>query len=268
MNKVKKHVFERELKTLSEAELINQKKKLFLRYIDHTNLDPNISAIDFQKWLNKYRKYLSDCASVCIFDKYIPLVRNLNRLKQFNKQKIRIATVLNFPSGSATKRVIYADLQRLINKKVDEIDFVIDYHQYIATGESLRTVQIIEKISKILKIFKIKFKIILEVGELESKKLIKTVLADVLVNDIDFIKTSTGKNKLWTDAQLHLMIKALQTKNRRKGSKKFTGIKISGNVKTFVKAFKYAKLIVDELGDEYKSSDLFRIGSSSLLDSL
>mmetsp|Transcript_36995 Transcript_36995/g.74834 ORF Transcript_36995/g.74834 Transcript_36995/m.74834 type:complete len:113 (+) Transcript_36995:347-685(+) len=80
----------------------------------------------------------------------------------------------------------------------------------------------------------------------------------------DFIKTSTGKER--TNASLDVslvMLRAIRDYHDRTGFK--VGFKPAGGIRTAKQALSYLILIKEELGDAWLTSELFRLGASTLL---
>lgn len=88
-----------------------------------------------------------------------------------------------------------------------------------------------------------------------------------LYSGADFIKTSTGKSAVGaTPEAVYVMAKAVKEYSRMYGTR--AGIKVAGGVRTAAEAVKYYTIIKEVLGEEWLTSEYFRIGASSLADSL
>ena len=80
----------------------------------------------------------------------------------------------------------------------------------------------------------------------------------------DFIKTSTGKEPVNATLPVSLvMVRAIREYYERTGYK--VGFKPAGGIKTAKQSLDWLILIKEELGDEWLTPELFRLGASSLL---
>jgi deoxyribose-phosphate aldolase len=80
----------------------------------------------------------------------------------------------------------------------------------------------------------------------------------------DFIKTSTGKEPVNATLPFGLvMVRAVRDYNERTGHR--VGFKPAGGIRTARQALDWLVLMKEELGREWLSPSLFRIGASALL---
>ena len=82
----------------------------------------------------------------------------------------------------------------------------------------------------------------------------------------DFVKSSTGKAGPATPEAVRAMVAAVRAFHERTGER--VGIKVAGGVRTRAQAEEYADLVRRELGEDWLTPGLFRIGASGLLDDL
>jgi deoxyribose-phosphate aldolase len=83
----------------------------------------------------------------------------------------------------------------------------------------------------------------------------------------DFIKTSTGKESTNATQEVSLvMLRSMRDYMERTGYT--VGFKPAGGIVNAKQALAWQAMIKEELGDEWLSPDLFRIGASSLLTDL
>ena len=112
-----------------------------------------------------------------------------------------------------------------------------------------------------------KLKVILETGALRTPENIKRASVLAMYCDADFIKTSTGK--IYEGASLEaawVMCRCIKEYYEATGRK--VGFKPAGGVRTADEAVKYYAVVKEVLGDEWLNHNLFRIGASSLANSL
>jgi deoxyribose-phosphate aldolase len=83
----------------------------------------------------------------------------------------------------------------------------------------------------------------------------------------DFIKTSTGKESINATLPIGLvMTRAIRTYQERTGFR--VGFKPAGGIKTAKQALEWLILVKEELGNEWLSPALLRLGTSSLLSDI
>ena len=125
-------------------------------------------------------------AAVCVYPHYLAIAQPL-----LANTGIKLATVVNFPSGKIPLAASLATIAEAINNNADEIDLVLPYYllieqQYQKVTDYLQAVRQACKNQCL--------KVIIESGELNSEQ-IKTACELVIEAKADFIKTSTGKTK-------------------------------------------------------------------------
>jgi deoxyribose-phosphate aldolase len=107
-------------------------------------------------------------------------------------------------------------------------------------------------------------KAILAVGELGSLENVYRASMVSMMAGSDFIKTSTGKEGLnATLVNALVMIRAIRDYHRITGYK--VGFKPACGIRTAKDACVWLTLMKEELGDEWTSNKLFRLGASALL---
>lgn len=107
-------------------------------------------------------------------------------------------------------------------------------------------------------------KAILGTGELATMRNVAKASLVCMMAGADFIKTSTGKEKLNATLPFSLvMARMIRDYRTRTGFK--VGYKPAGGISTAKDALAYMTLMNEELGREWLEPDLFRFGASSLL---
>lgn len=107
-------------------------------------------------------------------------------------------------------------------------------------------------------------KTILGTGELATQTNIAKASLVCMMAGADFIKTSTGKEKVNANLVTSLtMIRMIRWFNEETGIE--IGYKPAGGIATAGDALKYMALMKEELGTRYLQPHLFRFGASSLL---
>ena len=107
-------------------------------------------------------------------------------------------------------------------------------------------------------------KAILATGELGTLRNVARASRVAMMAGADFIKTSTGKEKVNATLPVSLvMVRAIREYRERTGFR--VGFKPAGGISTAKQATDWLSLMKEELGDAWMRPDLFRIGASSLL---
>lgn len=172
-----------------------------------------------------------------------------------------LATVINFPSGDQSMDNCQADLEKSFSLHVNEIDYVIDYKEYL-TGDKQKALNKYAMISQYCKNHQLLLKVILETGAFPTMQSIYELSTELIAIGCDFLKTSTGKIPQGADfAAEFAMLTAI------KDSNKACGVKVSGGVKTPLQARQFA-LLAELILEQKINPKWFRIGASSLLDEL
>jgi deoxyribose-phosphate aldolase len=171
---------------------------------------------------------------------------------------IRIATVVNFPSGEMKMEDVLAETRDAVADGADDIDLVIPYRA-LAAGDDKAVTDMVSAVkgacgSAILKT-------ILETGELKDISLIRRASDLSIAAGADFIKTSTGK--VAVNATLEaadIMLQAIRD------SRKKVGFKPAGGISTVADAALYLRLADTIMGEDWVMPSTFRFGASGLLD--
>ncbi|XP_076282594.1 deoxyribose-phosphate aldolase [Lasioglossum baleicum] len=204
-------------------------------------------------------------ASVCVFPMRLPDA--LTALADLDKDhKVSRATVGGgFPSGQLPLETRLREVEIGIEGGADEIDIVIN--------RSLAVTHQWEKLYEELKSFaticnnKICLKVILATGELGNLENVYKASIVAMMAGANFIKTSTGKETVNATLPVGIVmcraIKHYYSLTNRK-----VGFKPAGGIKTSQEALEWMMLVRTELGDDWLTKDLFRIGASSLLDNI
>lgn len=107
-------------------------------------------------------------------------------------------------------------------------------------------------------------KAILATGEISTYTKVAKASMVCMMAGADFIKTSTGKEKVNATIPVSLvMIRAIRTYFELTGYK--VGFKPAGGIGKAKQALAWLILIKEELGDEWLNAEYFRFGASSLL---
>lgn len=264
-----KHIYEKseeyskgEIQGFSDADIA----KRLISFLDLTTLEGKDTKDAVIRLCEKAKSPVSDrndipcCAAVCVYPVFIKTVK-----ENLKNSGVKTATVsTGFPSGQYHRDVKLLDAEMCLKDDADEIDMVISRGEFLSGNYQF----VFDEIRMIKDLCKnVQLKVILETGELGSYENIRKASFIAMEAGADFIKTSTGKiNPAATLPVTLVMIEAIKEYYELTGKK--IGIKPAGGIRTTDDAFAYYSLVNNVLGEEWLNSSLFRIGTSSLLDSL
>lgn len=170
-----------------------------------------------------------------------------------------------FPSGQTYMEVKMLECAMAIENSADEIDVVINVGAMLSGDYDLaesEVAMIREEIEGDAAL-----KVILETGSLADPELIYRASMLAMEAGADFIKTSTGKTPISaTPAAAVVICRAIKDFERSCSRK--VGIKVAGGIRTPQDAVLYHTIVAQELGAEWLTPALFRIGASRLVDAL
>ena len=110
-------------------------------------------------------------------------------------------------------------------------------------------------------------KVIIESGALKTPELIRRASLVSMFAGADFVKTSTGKiDVAATPEAAFVMCNAIKDYYNMTGRK--VGFKAAGGVRSAEDAALYYTIVQEVLGEEWLTTDLFRIGASSAANNL
>jgi deoxyribose-phosphate aldolase len=146
----------------------------------------------------------------------------------------------------------------------DEIDIVIPVGKFLC-GDYEGMCDEIEELKATCGEHQLK--VILETGALETANNIKKASILSMYSGADFIKTSTGKEKVSaTPEAAYVMCTAIKEYYQNTGRK--VGFKPAGGINTVKDALVYYTIVKEVLGKEWLTNELFRLGTSRLANLL
>eukprot|EP00933_Yihiella_yeosuensis_P053408 TRINITY_DN51640_c0_g1_i1.p1 TRINITY_DN51640_c0_g1~~TRINITY_DN51640_c0_g1_i1.p1 ORF type:complete len:318 (-),score=88.90 TRINITY_DN51640_c0_g1_i1:90-932(-) len=245
---------------------------LAISLIDHTLLGDKDTEDDIQKLVEAAVAEQPHVAAVCVYPKFIGFIRSLQTSDPTKYPKsLKIATVVNFPSGQEPLEKVVEDTKKAVADGADEIDMVIDYkllREDLKKGVANAEWQV-QKVREVCE--GCILKVIIESGELQKSELISAATRAACVSKADFVKTSTGKVPVnATPEHSSVMLKTIDEWNKDATREKVVGFKVAGGVRTAEQAKDYMLLTAKMLfGSDAAFSKLtsenLRFGSSGLL---
>ncbi|MFB9951667.1 deoxyribose-phosphate aldolase [Rhizobium puerariae] len=227
-----------------------------LSLLDLTNLRDDCDEAAIEKLCLRAQTHYGHTAAICIWPRFVAHARKILG----PEHAVRIATVVNFPSGDLPVPAVVQETRRAIEDGADEIDMVIPYRKLIA-GDEAAVTEMVEAVRAACP--NACLKVILETGELKDSILVRRASELAIAAGADFIKTSTGK--VAVNATLEaadIMLQAIRD------SKKRVGFKPAGGIGSVADADLYLRLAETIMGPNWLMPSTFRFGASGLLDDI
>ena len=205
------------------------------------------------------RPDVNNVAAICVFPNFVSTV------KEALTADVKIAAVAaGFPSSQTFLEIKIAEVSLAVADGADEIDIVINAGAFFEDDLETFCNEILEIKDACREAH---LKVIIETGLLKTAGNIKKASILSMYSGADFIKTSTGKVYAGaTPEAVYVMCEAIKEYHALHNKK--IGIKVSGGVRTPEDAVKYYTIVKEILGKEWLTPECFRLGASSLADSL
>jgi deoxyribose-phosphate aldolase len=196
-------------------------------------------------------------AAVCVYHSFVPTA-----VKALEGSGIPVAAVSTaFPHGLAPVDTKIREIEESVAAGAREIDIVIE-RQMVLTGDWQALYDQIRAFRKACG--EAHLKTILGTGELATLNNVAKASLVCMLAGADFIKTSTGKEKVNATLPTSLaMIRMIRWFNEETGVE--IGYKPAGGISSAKTALDYMALMKEELGTHWLEPHLFRFGASSLL---
>ncbi len=229
-----------------------------LELLDLTELGDHATAADVDRLCSRADGHHGTVAAVCVWPRFVA-----QSATTMAGSGVRVATVVNFPSGDLAVDDVVAETDRALADGADEIDLVLPYRSF-AVGDVAAAAAMIDAVRGRLHLGGDRLlKVILETGELGDAELIDRAARLAIRHGADFIKTSTGKTSISaTPAATAIMLRAIDQLDRR------VGLKPSGGIRSLSDAQTYLDQADHVMGAQWVSARTFRFGASGLLDAL
>ena len=221
-----------------------------LNHLDFTLLDQDADEQQVLGFLQRAEK--SKPAAVCVLPEVVEVAR-----KKLSNSIIVASAAGCFPNPNGDIEERIADIKKAVEGGANEIDIVMDFEAMmeLKPGEARSTLQHLIDACGNLPV-----KVILETSCLDVQE-----IEDAAIIAIDcgasFLKTSTGRRGGCTPLVAEILAEIIQNNSE-------VGLKISGGIRTL----EDLKLQIDAMSQFVDVSTMgpekFRIGASSLLDSI
>lgn len=239
-------------------------KKIF-NLIDLTTLTETDNEKGIEKMCTQVNNFsanyseMNNVAAICVYPAMVGYVK-----KHLKTANINIASVGGgFPASQTFTKIKVEECKMAVDAGANEIDIVIPVGEFLAGNDQL----VSDETAEIKKgIGSAHLKVILETGDLTPQQIRKASLL-AMEAGADFIKTSTGKVAVSaTHEAMYIMCEAI--KDYYEATGRMVGIKPAGGIREADDAAIYFEIVKTVLGDKWLNNKLFRIGASSLANSL
>lgn len=241
-------------------------KKFLFGSIELTTLkttDSDVSVMAFTEKVNQFDQQYPDIphvATICVYPCFAEVVKDTLEVEGVN-----IACVSgSFPSSQALLEVKTIETALAIKDGADEIDMVMPVGKFLQ-GDYEGVSDEIQEMKAVCGDHALK--VILETGDLVTASNIKKASILAMYAGADYIKTSTGKEKISaTPEAAYVMCQAIKEYYDETGI--IIGIKPAGGINTVMDAIIYYTIVKEILGEEWLTNELFRLGTSRLTNLL
>ena len=241
-------------------------KKFLMGSIELTTLkttDSEESVLAFTERVNEFDAQYPDLphvATICVYPCFAKVVS-----ESLEVDGVEIACVSgSFPSSQALIEVKVAETALAVKDGATEIDIVMPVGKFLS-GDYEGVCDDISELKEACG--EAPMKVILETGDLKTGSNIKKASILSMYAGADYIKTSTGKEKISaTPEAAYIMCQAIKEYYDKTGIQ--IGFKPAGGLNTVTDALIYYTIVKEILGEKWLTNKWFRIGTSRLANLL
>jgi len=205
-------------------------------------------------------EYPLKAGAVCVYHNLVPIA-----VEALHGSDIPVAAVsTGFPAGQNPMEQKIGEIEASVKAGAAEIDIVIS-RAHVLTGNW-------QALYDEVKAFRAAcgeahMKTILATHELATLRNVGMASLVCMMAGADFIKTSTGKEPVNATLPVGLvMVRSIRDYHEQTGYK--VGFKPAGGIRSAKASLDWLMLMKEELGNEWLSNTLFRIGASGLLSDI
>jgi deoxyribose-phosphate aldolase len=225
--------------------------------IDLTDLSDDHAPDGIDELCRRAREH--GTAAVCVWPEYVARCVEL-----LDGSDVRVATVVNFPSGDESVDDVIATTKKALADGADDIDLVLPYRAFLSgnpehAGAMVDAIELLVEPPALLKV-------ILETGAYPDTDSVAAAAHVAIENGADFVKTSTGK--IAQGASLEVARAMLGEIAAAAADGRTVGLKPSGGIRSYEDAMAYLDLADEVMGEGWATPATFRYGASGVLDAL
>ena len=249
-----------------ENDTLDVKKFLFgsieLTTLKTTDSDESVMA--FTERVNQFDEQygnLPHVATICVYPCFAKTVHDTLEV-----DGVEIACVSgSFPSSQALIEVKVAETALAVKDGATEIDIVMPVGKFLS-GDYETMCEDIQELKNTCG-ENVAMKVILETGCLKTASNIKKASILSMYSGADYIKTSTGKEKISaTPEAAYVMCQAIKEYYDETGIQ--IGFKPAGGINSVMDAMIYYTIVKEVLGEKWLTNKWFRLGTSRLANLL
>ena len=251
---------------MPENNNLDVKKFLFgsIELTTLKNTDNDESVMAFTEKVNRFDNdypELPHVATICVYPCFAAAVKNT-----LDVDGVNIACVSgSFPSSQTLIEVKVAETALAVKDGADEIDIVMPVGKFLCGDYE----GVCDDISELKETCgeDVAMKVILETGCLRDTADIKKASILSMYAGADYIKTSTGKEKVSaTPVAAYVMCQAIKEYYNQTGRQ--VGFKPAGGINTVDDALAYYTIVKEVLGEKWLTNKWLRLGTSRLANLL
>ncbi len=241
-------------------------KKFLLGSVELTTLstaDTEEKVLAMVEKVNKFDSEYPDLphvAAVCAYPCFTKLIAD-----SLEVDGVDITNVTgNFPSSQALLEVKTIETALAIKDGATQIDIVMPVGKFLS-GDYEGVCDTISELKQTCG--DVPMKVILETGDLRNARDIKTAAILAMYAGTDYLKTSTGKEKISaTPESVYVLCQAIKEYHKKTGIQ--IGLKPAGGINTVMDAVIYYTIVKEVLGEKWLTNYWFRMGTSRLTNLL
>ena len=242
-------------------------KRFLFGSIELTTLkttDSDESVMAFTEKVNQFDEQYGDLphvATICVYPCFAKTVHDTLEV-----EGVEIACVSgSFPSSQALIEVKVAETALAVKDGATEIDIVMPVGKFLS-GDYETMCEDIRELKETCG-QNVAMKVILETGCLKTASNIKKASILSMYSGADYIKTSTGKEKISaTPEAAYVMCQAIKEYYDETGIQ--IGFKPAGGINSVMDAMIYYTIVKEVLGEKWLTNKWFRLGTSRLANLL
>ncbi len=241
-------------------------KKLLLGSVELTSLsttDTEEKILNMVEHVNRFASDYADLphvAAVCAYPVFTELIA-----KSLEVDGVEITNVTgNFPSSQSRMEVKVAETSLAVQDGATNIDIVMPVGKFLSGNYE----EVCDDINEMKQACgDVPMKVILETGDLQNLSNVKKAALLSMYAGADYIKTSTGKEKVSaTPEAVYVMCQAIKEYYDKTGIQ--IGLKPAGGINTVMDAITYYTILQEVCGEKWLDNYWFRLGTSRLTNLL
>lgn len=237
-------------------------KRFLFGSIELTTLTSQDSAESVLKLVEKVNKFDSEYPQM----PHVATVVTYPRFTKLVSESLEVEGVIPtcvsgaFPSSQALIEVKTVETGLAIRDGAGNVDIVMHVGEFLS-GDYETVCDEIQQQKETCG--DVPMKVILETGDLGSCKNIKIASLLAMYSGADYIKTSTGKEKVSaTPEAVYVMCQAIKEYYDETGIQ--VGLKPAGGINSVMDALIYYTIVKEILGEKWLTNELFRLGTSRI----